>query len=31
MEEKRFFNTISIPETLFDAYRHIILTKIYTN
>lgn len=29
-EEKRIFNTIPVPETLFDEHSHIILTKIYT-
>ena len=30
-EEKQIFNTISVPETLFDDHNHIILTKKYTN
>ena len=30
-EEKRIFNTISVPETLFDEHSHIIVTKKYTN
>ena len=30
-EEKRIFNTIAVPETLFDEHSHIILTKKYTD
>lgn len=30
-EEKRIFNTLSVPETLFDEHTRIILTKKYTN
>ena len=30
-EEKRIFNNIPVPETLFDDHSHIIPTKKYTN
>jgi hypothetical protein len=30
-EEKRIFNNLPVPETLFDEHRHIIITKKYTN
>lgn len=30
-EEKRIFNTIPVPETLFDEHSKIILIKKYTN